>query len=88
MFKKLLAIFSLEKRVIDGVSNHLAQHAAKTAERLIVLEKDIAAKAQQIDKLKADLSKRLAFLEYHFKDELEAKEKTREAAVTAIRLGK
>jgi cell division protein FtsB len=88
MLKKIRSLFSLEARVVESVSNHLAVSAQKTAERIIVLEKDIAAKAQQIDQLKADLNKRLAFIEYHFKDELALKEKAREDAVTARRLGK
>ena len=70
MLKKLRGLFSLERRIIHGVSNHLAQHAAKTAERLIVLEKDIAAKAQQIDKLQAELNRRVGRIEILFADEL------------------
>jgi cell division protein FtsB len=88
MFKKLRDLFSLEKRVIDGVSNHLAQHAAKTAERILILEKDIAAKAQQIDKLQADVNRRVGKIEILFADELTSKDKAREEHVKALRLGK
>lgn len=88
MFKKLFGLFSLENRIMHGVASNLQTNSASLLQKISILEKDISAKSQQIDKLESDINKRLAFIEYHFKDELAAKEKARDESVKAIRLGK
>lgn len=87
MLKKLFGIFSLERRIMEGTSNYLQSNTAALLQRLAILEKDIAAKAQQIDKLSMELNKRVGKIEILFAEEIRIKDYAREEHVKALRLG-
>lgn len=84
MFK----IFSLERRVLEAVQNHLLSYKAETDRVISGMSKDIAAKAQQIDMLEAMIRSRIGKIEYLFADELESRDKDRAAGIRSKMSGK
>lgn len=75
MFKKLRSLFSLENRLTNELQSKLNMGSAHVEQQLSVFSKSVSAGTQQVDKLQADMNRRLSRLEVLFADELAVKEK-------------
>lgn len=75
MFKKLRSLFSLEDRLTNELQSKLNMGSAHVEQQLSVFSKSVSAGTQQVDKLQADMNRRLSRLEVLLSDVLAEKEK-------------
>jgi len=88
MLAKIRALFSLEKRLGDGLQGHLQAISISQKDQIAALQEQVRSATKLIEQLKGDFNYRLSKFEVLFADELAAKEAERDEFVKQKRLGK
>jgi hypothetical protein len=86
MFKKLLALFGLEDRLVNELQLKLSATSAEIKDYCKANESRFSDYAKLIDKMKGESDSRLSRLEVLLASELAEKEKARDELITARRL--
>jgi len=83
IFKKFIRLFSLERRLTDGLNVQLTDAGMSLGGELARFESVVQSYSQVNTKLKAEFNERMSKFEVLFAEEMEAKEKARDALVKA-----